>query len=246
MKIRSVKGKGEKLEFIVEETGVGFANALRRTLVSDVPTLAVETVDFQQNTSALFDEILAHRLGMIPLTFIPGKFNFPAECPCEGAGCPNCQVTLVVDRTGPCIVVSGDMKSSNKAVEATSPKFPIMELLKGQSLKFEAIAQLGTGQQHAKHQASIATYEYYPEIEEDIETEKKVNACAQHALNLVKKDITEVPKEKCDICKQNADPTSFLFRVESVSGLEPAEIVTQAAKLLETRAEEFGKVAGKL
>ena len=67
-----------------------------------------------------------------------------------------------------------------------------------------------------------------------------------HALNLVKKDVNQVAKEKCDICKQNADPTSFLFRIESVSGLEPAEIVTQGAKLLEVRAEEFSKVAGKL
>ena len=39
------------------------ANAIRRS-VSEVPTLAIEEVEIFKNDSALYDEMLAHRLGL--------------------------------------------------------------------------------------------------------------------------------------------------------------------------------------
>lgn len=53
--------------FVVEGIELGLANALRRTMMADIPTLAIETVWIEKNTSVLPDEFLAHRLGCIPL-----------------------------------------------------------------------------------------------------------------------------------------------------------------------------------
>jgi DNA-directed RNA polymerases I and III subunit RPAC1 len=44
------------------------ANALRRIMIAEVPTVAIENVFFSNNTSVVQDEVLAHRLGLVPLT----------------------------------------------------------------------------------------------------------------------------------------------------------------------------------
>jgi len=47
------------------------ANALRRIMISEIPTVAIEKVNLYQNTSILADEVLVHRLGLIPLNIDP-------------------------------------------------------------------------------------------------------------------------------------------------------------------------------
>ncbi|KAK7890244.1 DNA-directed RNA polymerase core subunit rpc40 [Exophiala xenobiotica] len=61
--------QNEKLEATFSLIGVdaAIANAFRRILIAEVPTLAIEKVYVQNNTSVIADEVLAHRLGLIPL-----------------------------------------------------------------------------------------------------------------------------------------------------------------------------------
>ncbi|GAG06460.1 unnamed protein product, partial [marine sediment metagenome] len=165
MKIKILQKKGDRLAFLLDGTSPAFANALRRVMISEVPTLAIDEVSITDNSSVLFDEVIAHRLGLIPLTFPVGRMNLPEECKCKGKGCPMCQVVLKLGTTGPGMVYSGSLKSSNKAVKPTDSKIPIAELLKGQGIKLQAIARLGLGRTHIKNHAANAAYQYYPELE---------------------------------------------------------------------------------
>jgi DNA-directed RNA polymerase subunit D len=261
MKVQVLKKKGNTMVFVLDGVTPAFANALRRIMISEVPTLAVEWVDFHSNSSILFDEVISHRMGLIPLVFDPKKFNRKEDCKCGGKGCPLCEVVFAVDKRGPAIVYSGDLKSSNRTVKPTSPAFPIAELLKNQDLKFEAKAEIGTGRQHAKWQAANAAYQYYPELEV---SKDATPAGIKNAVSLCPKEVLVVKAGKlvmsdpagCDLClkcdqagegiRMNANPSKFIFRVETISGLSPADIVEQAAEILSSKGEEFKKNAAKL
>lgn len=256
MKVKIIESKGNKLIFLLEDSTPAFANALRRVMTSEVPTIAIEWVEMRENNSALFDEVIVHRLGLIPIKFDPKKFNFADSCECEGKGCPLCQVVFALESTGSGMVCSGDMKSSNKEVKPTDPNFPIVELLKGHNIKFEAVAKLGIGTKHAKFQAANVAYQYYPELTvaqgaSHKDLEKGVKACPKGALSMkgskpaLDAEICNFSKS-CESASGNAikiegNPTKFLFRVESVSGLDPEYIAQKAAEILESKAEEFKK-----
>ena len=160
MKIKITTQNDNLIKFNLEDSDVAFASALRRVMMSEVPVLAVEWVDFHENSSAIYDEVIAHRLGLIPLKFDPKTYTEHENCICEGKGCSQCQVYFVVDKKGPCVVYSGDLKSTDETVKPTDDRFPIAELLEGQNLKLDAIAQLGKGKDHTKWQAAIAAYKY--------------------------------------------------------------------------------------
>jgi len=94
-----------ELRFILSDTDVSVANALRRIMIAEVPTLAIDLVEFQENTSVLNDEYIAHRLGMIPIRFQPDGLKgidchntilFHRDCTCD-SGCPRCNVVFDLD-----------------------------------------------------------------------------------------------------------------------------------------------------
>lgn len=64
------------MEFDLIGLDAPIANALRRILISEVPSMAIETVYMDANTSILFDEFLSHRFGLIPILADPREFDF--------------------------------------------------------------------------------------------------------------------------------------------------------------------------
>jgi DNA-directed RNA polymerase subunit D len=250
--MKVISRKGENFRFLLEGTNAAFANTLRRIMIAEIPNMTIDATEFHDNTSALFDEIIAHRLGMLPLTFDPDKFNLQNECKCEGKGCPSCQVFFALDKTGPLMVYSSDLKSSNKAVKPTSPDFPIVKLLKAQRLKLEATARLGTGREHAKFQAANVSYSNLPALEAaSSEDAKKItSACPKGIIETKNRKLVITEPFLCDECKMCedasggeakviGDATKFVFKVESISGLGPEYIVGKAVQILEEKAKEF-------
>ena len=65
----------EEIQFEMVGVDPAVANALRRILISEVPTVAIETVYLHNNTSIIQDEVLAHRLGLIPIDVEPDDFD---------------------------------------------------------------------------------------------------------------------------------------------------------------------------
>ncbi|CCD68663.1 DNA-directed RNA polymerases I and III subunit RPAC1 [Caenorhabditis elegans] len=70
---------GMTLEFDITRIEAPIANALRRVLIAEVPTMALEKIYLYQNTSVIQDEVLCHRLGLLPLRVDPRGFQFPKE-----------------------------------------------------------------------------------------------------------------------------------------------------------------------
>jgi len=194
------------MTFILSKTDASMANALRRIMIAEVPTMAIDLVEFENNTSVLHDEFIAHRLGLIPLTSSKmEKFNYTRDCSCVER-CPNCSVQLSLhvkctsDQTQD--VTSTDLFTQDPDVAPVhaqsspddsepdivhSSGILIVKLRKGQELKLTAIAKKGVGKEHAKWAPVCGvTYQYEPEItinqdkmEELSEQQKQewVNSC---------------------------------------------------------------------
>lgn len=69
----------ERMVFHASGIDAPIANALRRILISEVPTMAIETVNIYNNTSIIQDEVLAHRLGLVPIKADPKHFEYKAQ-----------------------------------------------------------------------------------------------------------------------------------------------------------------------
>ncbi|MFH1786398.1 MAG: DNA-directed RNA polymerase subunit D [archaeon] len=155
MKIKILDQSDTKISFQLEGATTAFANALRRTMIAYVPTYAIDTVVFVQNSSILYDEIVAHRLGLIPL-----KTDLSADLLLSKK---TQTVKFTLDKKGPCTVYSADLKTKDKVVKPVYEKMPIAMLGAGHSLTFEAEAILGIGKDHAKWQPTTVCY--YTQLE---------------------------------------------------------------------------------
>ena len=159
MKLTNYKKQDDVITFTLSGVDGKLVNTLRRLIISGVPTMAVEKVTFYANRSVLNDEVLAHRLGLVPLKTDLKTYTLPGECTCKGSGCAKCMATLSLDVAGPKTVYSGDMTSTDPTIVPIFDNIPLVKLGEKQKLKFEATAQLGTGRDHIKWQAGLASYE---------------------------------------------------------------------------------------
>ncbi len=151
----------DEISLQLEGVDRSYANAVRRFCISEVPSMAIDDIVILENSSVLYDEILAHRLGMVPLRTDLERYVLPERCDCGNPlGCQKCRVLLVLDATAkerPRTVVSGDLVSEDREVCPVNPNIPIVKLAVGQSVKLEAYARLGRGKEHAKWQPATAS-----------------------------------------------------------------------------------------
>lgn len=246
MKVQVVEKTTSEIKFILENVQFPFANEFRRIMMSEIPTMAIEYVDFVKNDSALNDEVLANRLGHIPLKFDKKTYNLPKECKCEGKGCSLCQVKLTLKKKGPGMVYASDFKSKAKDVSPVYDNMPIVELFDDQELEFEAIATLGIGREHSKWQGAVVGYSNLFEAKRKI---NEIKLCENHLFHIKNVKGVKVQPIECGLCKSlNEDGSdfkpindSFLFSVETASGLSAEDIVLDSAKILKEKINDFVK-----
>lgn len=152
MNIEILSEKDNKIEFLLKGSTLSFANLIRRFGMSRVPVFAIDKVTFYENDSAMFDEYIAHRLGLVP---IASERNAR-----EGE-----EVLFTLEASGPATIYSKDLKSTDPKIKAAFENIPLLKLLEGQNLRLEAKARLGVGSKHAKWQAGLISYEVLGEKE---------------------------------------------------------------------------------
>lgn len=170
MKVDVLSINGETIKFSVKGVDEAFANALRRTMISELPCMAIDDIFIFDNSSVFPDEELALRVGFIPLTTDLKKYKLPEKCDCKSdLGCNNCRAVVTLDvstETGPRIVYSRDLVSEDPSIKPVRPDIVIAKLAPKQSIKFEAYARLGVGNIHSKWQP-VSMCVYKQETSED-------------------------------------------------------------------------------
>lgn len=266
MNLEVLEQDKQTLTFLVEGISIEMANAIRRTILSEIPVIAIDEVIILKNDTPLYDEIVAHRLGLIPLTTDLETYNLPYECECEGYGCPLCQVSLTCEFTNttnsPVVIYSRDLKSNDPKIVPVSPDIPIVKVDKNDSVIFEAYAILGTAKDHVKWQAvSNILYRYLPEITVD---EKKCENCLNkcEAAEMCPQKLyiiseSETPKliedywkecTLCNACSENCENSaininwkknSFIFSIESDGVLPFDVLIRKAFEIFVEKIDEF-------
>ena len=264
MEVKIIEKNDYSTRMIVEGVDTSLMNSLRRIMLAEVPAMAIDEVVVIENSSLLHDEILAHRMGLIPLKTDLDSYNLPEECTCKSElGCNLCRVSLTMDveaKDSNRTVYSGDLTSENPNIEPVSAKIPLVKLAPDQRIRLEAYARLGKGEKHAKWQpVSVCAYKHFPKVKID---EKNCDSCGKCVEVCPKRIISTVEAGKklelrnvvdCTVCKDcvNACPKTppaievswekdvFVLNIESPGVLPVERIIFEALKILDKKAESF-------
>jgi DNA-directed RNA polymerase subunit D len=262
VKIEILEKNDKILRVIIRDVEVSLMNALRRISLAHVPCMAIDEVVMIDNLSILQDEIIAHRLGLTPLKTDLDNYNIPEVCSCQNEfGCTHCRITLTLDaeaKDGTRTVYSGELVSENPEIVPVSDKVPIVKLVKGQKLKLEAYARLGTGKTHAKWQpVCVSAYKYYPKITTPTtpcdDCKKCVDICPKKVLELKNAKVSVRDLYACTLCmncvnvcpkkpsllKIEWEKNAFIFTLESTGALPPERVLQEATKILGQQLREF-------
>lgn len=250
MDIDIIELTDRKTRFVVSGVSPAFANSLRRSMIAEVPSLAIDDVNIYENTSVLFDEMLALRLGLIPLKSDLSSYVLHSECGCED-GCPQCRVSITLSVEGAKTVYSKELKSADPKVAPVDDDIPIIELKEGQKVVLEAIAKLGSGKEHAKWQPAIAcSYKNMPII--TISKCDKCGACVDVCpsdILALDNTVTAQNSAECSLCRLceaacglgairiGSNSTSFIFSLESDGSIPVTELVQRAADSVKKKAK---------
>jgi DNA-directed RNA polymerase subunit D len=261
MDVELVELGERETEFVVRGVTPAFANGVRRAIVGDVPTLSVDSVDFYENTSVMFDEVLALRLGLVPLTTDLETYELPDEDADEDERDPSTEVSLTLDveaedeeRT----VYSSDLESEDPVVEPAENNIPLIKLKPGQAVVAECIARLGRGRDHAKHQGGVSVgYKHLHRLteygeERDVRQTQSDEPSNFRGVRDAVRGVVETPDgELVDVTDRRGIgeydeygveeiDDAFVFHVESDGSLEASELVLRATETLSQRAAELG------
>lgn len=269
MDIQILEMAERKCKFILKDSSPSMANALRRTMLSDIPKMAIDKVEFHlgpidvdgkefESVTPLFDEIIAHRLGMVPIPTDLSLFNYQKDCVCGGEGCPSCSIMYLLKKSGPCTVYSGDMEPlGSPDLKVKDENIPIVELADRQSVLIYAHAVMGTAATHVKWQvANGVGYKYLPKvtIENDVSDEDTIRMivkdCPKKVFEEVGGKLAAVRPMDCIFCgactasskgvvQVDADEKNFVFKFETDGSLTAEEVLDKAAEVLSDGAKAF-------
>ncbi|KAK3397062.1 DNA-directed RNA polymerase II 33 kDa polypeptide [Sordaria brevicollis] len=238
-----------RVKFELSNTELNFANSLRRVMLAEIPTIAIDLVEIEANSSVLADEFIAHRLGLIPLN-AEGieQLLYSRDCDCDEY-CEHCSVTLQLHAkcTGDDImqVCARDLVPVGDRVNQVlgSPVINdpdghgplILKLRHGQEIKLSCIAKKGIAKEHSKWAPSAAIgFEYDPHnklhhldlwYEQDPKKEWPPSEYADW----------EEPPQEGEPFDYDAVPNRFYFNVETAGPIPPDAIVTEGIKVIQQK-----------
>lgn len=251
MKASVVDGwpKNNRIRIHITDANASEVNSIRRTILSDVPKMAITKVRFEQGTieedgkilesvNVLPDEMLAHRLAMVPIPTYLDEFLFPqddpnnANKPEEEWGSPQSEIIYHCSIKGPSdsesvTVYAGDMNvlgETKLQIKEEHAKIPLTTLSTGQFLEFYAYASLGRGRDHAKWNPAAAVA-FEPRMKAVLNDAKKAKVLFD--LNLTSKsgksiDSSLFKNKVCEDINDVIDLQKAMHQVGYGTGREDA------------------------
>jgi len=184
-----VSMSASQMEFDMVGVDASIANSIRRILLAEVPTMAIETVAIWNNTSILQDEVLAHRLGLIPIKADPRLFEYKPKDAESNSSDDTLQFRLKVkctrnnvttDTTDPKILfknhkvysdsiewipLQGQDHLKGNEISPVDKDILLATMRPGHELDLELYCVKGIGKDHAKFSpVATASYRLLPEI----------------------------------------------------------------------------------
>lgn len=227
MKLNIIRNTPEELVFDMIGVDAPLANALRRILIAEVPTMAIERVYVSENTSVIQDEVLSHRLGLIPLKADPREFEMmTADDESNSMNTLVFKLQVVAgenkaDPDGFTSVYSSQLEWQPVGSQADTfehdPIRPVHDdiliarLKPGQVISLEAHATKGIGKEHAKWSpVGTASYRLLPElvVGEEVEgatAHELVEKCPMGVFDIedIGRDVAvPVRPRDCTMCRE--------------------------------------------
>ena len=260
MKLEAIYEEGDVLALRVQDVSAQYINTLRRYATSRVPTMAIDFVEFHKNSGILYDEMVAHRLGLVPLTTDLENYNLPEEEWTEPVEDPRVEVQLTlksIKAKTSRVVYAKDLESKDDNVVPVHPEMPITKLIEGQELELIATARMGVGEEHVKWSPGHVWYRHFPHI--TIDKQPKDPQAVADAYP----GVFEVKSKKLVVTDQAAyhmpdtefdvDGVSVEFKdgdyillIESWGQLPPKTILQEALKAYDNQLDEFVKLTEDL
>lgn len=277
-----VRENANTIRFRLDPTNVGYANTLRRTMITDVETVGFASdiaengstgdVQISKNSTPMSNEMLAHRIGLLPihvkkpLEWVPSEYTFKLD--------------ITNDSTDARDVVAADIQVfKNRGPEEDPLPVPsvqffhpdpvthdtaLLTVLKGrvgtqepESLSFVATATVGTGRQNARYMPVTSRCSYGYSLDDSAErkkemftkwlsTHKKVSPTELES-NAVRKgelerEFATMEVQRCYKMDERGEPYSFDFIVESVGVLDPIYIVARALDVLQKKLLKYASI----
>ena len=277
MKVKVLKMDDYYAQVEFKDVDYSFVNSVRRSLVSMVPCLALHEIDFHmgslgsyvdeesgdekeyESISAMFNEIIAHRLGMLPIPTdkktveaFGGTINDDSKQP---------DIMYSLHKQGPCTVYSGDLEPVNGDDSLIIPEtnVPIVKLSEGQAILVYAKAKMGVASQHTKWQCAVAPRFYQaPSITvssgkgskavlDTVGKEKFTKKGTNHVITnpvVAHQALKDLEKLWNDEDAQKAIEVTtktdhFVFEFETNGAMKADLALQQALKAFNTHCEEF-------
>jgi len=259
-------------EFYIRDVPIYLLNALRRTILTEVPTLAIHDVIIHMNTSVLYDEELALRLSLIPLTVDPSEIDILGKCrdieKLDLSELSECTARLKLRKRNDTVdeiitIYAQDIEPvDKKSVRPVYNKIPIVKLGPGQEIDVEMIARVGKGKDHAKW-IPVSTLGYKPlpvlsarENGNCTNCNECAEACPKGILEIKSGvpllsgialylcDLDKVCVRACPKGILNLEPSEseYIFRIESTGQHNVEDIIKAAIDILNSKTCDFLKL----
>ncbi|KAF8592364.1 hypothetical protein K439DRAFT_1400124 [Ramaria rubella] len=257
--------KRDRVNFVLENVDLAFANSLRRVMMADIPTVAIDMVEIETNTTVLADEFIAHRLGMIPLisSNCDEGIRYTRECSCA-SHCQYCSVELrlnvschdneTLDITSNHLDINTGSQGTDEGEAGDEPNkrgegfgWPagkdepgvppvlICKIRKGQELKLRCIARKGIAKEHAKWSPCSAIAFEYDPHNKLRHTSHWFEQDERGEWPLSENAVEEDPPREDEPFDFLAKPEKFYMDVETVGSLKPKEVITKGLEELQTK-----------